>query len=295
MNSSPALSPDLSPPSSRPGQRFELVRDPLAPVLKLGRREGRIGLIVGLLGTFLLHGGPATDLMSSLADLREFAKRAREVVNSRLGSEVDLDMTKPPPPPPPPPPEPEPPPEKVAAPRPANEPPPPPPAPAEAAKVMTQEPDPNEPVDFTNDGFVTGNAERYAGGITSKDGTSKQAVRSAAATPTGVPGGTGTAPAPPPPAVDLSKPATHGGGSWNDCGFPAEADIEGINEAVVSLVVTVSPEGRAKSVSVVKDPGFGFGRLARDCAFRKPFSPGLDSYGKPVIKTTAPIRVHFTR
>jgi protein TonB len=266
-------------------------------VLKLGHGRERIGAIIGLVGALLLHGGPATDLASSLVDLQNFAKLAREVARNRLGTEVDVDMTKPPPPPPPPPPEPEPPPEKVAPqPRAANEPPPPPPAPAEAAKVITQEPDPNEPVDFTGDGFVTGNADRYAGGITAREGSAKQAVRSTAATLSGVPGGTGTAPAPPPPPpVDLSKAPTPSGGNWNDCGFPAEADIEGINEAVVTIVVTVSAEGRAKSVTVVKDPGFGFGRLARDCSFRKSFNPGLDSYGKPVTKTTPPLPVRFRR
>jgi protein TonB len=162
--------------------------------------------------------------------------------------------------------------------------------------VLTQEPDPNEPVDLTGEGFVSGNADRFAGGITASTGKSTQPVRQASASLQGVPGGTGTAKAPPPPAEDKSRaalPDTRA--SWRDCGFPAEADIDGINEEVVTLVVTVTPEGRAKSVSVVKDPGHGFGKLARDCAMRKPFVAGLDSQGQPVTKTTPPFPVHFTR
>jgi protein TonB len=161
--------------------------------------------------------------------------------------------------------------------------------------LLAQEPNPDEPVDLTGEGFVTGNADRFAGGITAKSGTSKQAVRSAAATPTGVPGGTGTAPAPVVPAEDKSRPAAPDPSvSWKDCGFTPEADIEGINEARVGLAVTVGPDGRAKSVSVVKDPGYGFGALARNCAFRKSFQVGLDTAGTPVTKT-AVFTVKFTR
>jgi hypothetical protein len=71
--------------------------------------------------------------------------------------------------------------------------------------------------------------------------------------------------------------------------------LEGVNVAIVTLTVTVTPDGRAKSVSVVKDPGYGFGKLARQCAFRKAFTPGLDSYGKAITQTTPPFNVRFTR
>ncbi|HEY8943069.1 MAG TPA: energy transducer TonB, partial [Polyangiaceae bacterium] len=80
-----------------------------------------------------------------------------------------------------------------------------------------------------------------------------------------------------------------------DCGFPAEADIEGINYAVVTLAVTVGSDGRAKSVTVVKDPGYGFGKLARTCAVRKPYITALDPYGKPLTRTTPPFNVRFER
>ena len=284
------------PPSQRRPQG-ELV-DPLAPILALGRRNLRIGAIVGVAGTLTVHGAPAADAATSFGDMRDFANRVLTTVQDRLKGEIDVDAEKPPPPPPPPPPEPEPPPQKEAPPPPraaANEPPPPPPAPAQAGKVLTQEPDPDEPVDLTGEGFVTGNADRFAGGVTHAQGTATSAVRSVNAVPSGVPGGTGTAPAPPPPAEDKSRPATPDQSvRWN-CGFPAEADIDGIDNAVVTIMVTVSPEGRAKSVSVAKDPGHGFGKQARDCAFRMPFVAGLDPTGKPTTKTTAPFVVRFTR
>jgi protein TonB len=231
--------------------------------------------------------------------MRDFSKHVLETVRQRLQSEIDLDTEKPPPPPPPPPPEPEPPPPaREAAPPPKAEAPPPPPSPATAGKVLTQEADPDEPVDLTGEGFVTGNADRFAGGVTSSAGKSTHAVGKAA-TAEGVPNGTGTAKAPPPPpAEDLSRaPMPEAGASWKDCGFPAEADVENVNQAFVTLVVTVSPDGRAKAVNVVKEApsGLGFGKQARQCAFRKPFRAGLDSAGQPTTRSTPPITVRFER
>ena len=71
--------------------------------------------------------------------------------------------------------------------------------------------------------------------------------------------------------------------------------MEQINSAVVRIVVTVSPDGRAKSVQVVKDPGYGFGALARQCAFRMRYNPGFDTAGNAVTKTTPPFTVRFNR
>jgi hypothetical protein len=48
-------------------------------------------------------------------------------------------------------------------------------------------------------------------------------------------------------------------------------------------------------VSVLKDPGFGFGRVARQCAMRKTYTAGLDRSGKPVTTSTPPITVRFVR
>jgi periplasmic protein TonB len=269
--------------------------DPLGPILSLGRRSLRIGAVIGIVGGLGMHSAVAARAAHSFYDVRSFASRVVDAVKAKLGSELDLDTSQPPPPPPPPPPpEPEPPKEAAPPPKAAAEPPPPPPAPAQAGKVLTADPDPNEPVDLTDQGFVTGNAESYAGGITASQGTSKIAVRDTKAVIGGTPGGTGTALAPPPPARDLSRPALPKSGSWK-CPFPAEADLEWINHAVVQLMVTVNPDGTAKSAVVVKDAGFGFGQAARRCAFKYDYTPGFDANGKPIVKTTGAFNVTFTR
>jgi protein TonB len=81
--------------------------------------------------------------------------------------------------------------------------------------------------------------------------------------------------------------------NWN-CPFPSEADAEGVNSAKVQVVVTVAPDGRARTATVVKDPGFGFGKAARTCAMRMAYSSALNAAGQP-IEQTFNINVRFTR
>ena len=271
--------------------------DPLAPILALGDREVRIGLIVGILGALLLHAGVAAKAASTLGDVRAFAVLVQAEVRERLFAQVDVDLNEPPPPPEPEP-EPEPevptPPPTAAAVAPPTDTPPPPPAAAEAGKVLTADPDPNAPVDLTDQGFVSGTGDHFAGGVTAANGTSANAVRDLRAVPDGV----GKAPPGPVATVvtgpNLSRPAAPIAASWN-CEFPPEADVEGIDNAVVQLMVVVSPDGRPKSVTVLRDPGNGFGQAARSCAFRKPFSAALDRAGVAVTMSTAPFTVRFTR
>jgi protein TonB len=284
---------------ARPGiSRQALASDPLAPILELGRHAARVGIVLGIIGALLLHGAVAAQAASTLGEAHAFAVLVRATVVERLHAQIDVDLSEPPPPPPPPPeaetpPEPTPPP-PVAAPAPPSNTPPPPPAAAEAGKVLTAEPDPNEPVDLTGDGFVQGTGDHFAGGVTASNGTSKSAVTDLRAQPDGV------GKAPPGPvqadsAANLMRPAAPAGGNWNDCDFPAEADVEGIDSAVVKLTVTVSAEGKVKSVTVLHDPGNGFGQAVRSCAFRKHFTPALDRSGQPITASTAPFTVRFTR
>src|SRR5690606_38821441 len=146
-------------------------------------------------------------------------------------------------------------------------------------------------------GFVTGTGDRYAGGVTASTGTSKTAVRNTNARADGKIGGTGTGPArpPAPPPVDRSRSPRPESMSWESCGFPAEAEMEQIDHAVATIVATVGSDGVAKSVTVVSDPGFGFGRLAKSCAMRRRWIPGLDAHGRPVTKTSPPVRIRFSR
>ena len=297
MTSSAHSIADSTAPSEAHAAAQQLGPDPLAPILSLGNREVRVGLTLGIIGALLLHTGVAIQAAATLGDVHAFAVLVRADVRERLQAQVDVDLSEPPPPPPPPeaPPEPEPeprapPPPHAAAPPTAA---PPPPAAAEAGKVLTQDPDPNEPVDLTNS-IVTGTGDRYAGGVTASNGTSTNAVRDLRAQPDGV----GKAPAPgpvaPPSGPDLSRAAGPMGAAWN-CEFPAEADVEGIDSAVVQLTVVVGPDGHAKSVTVLKDPGFGFGQSARSCAFRKQFNVALDRAGTAITMSTAPFTVRFTR
>ncbi len=205
-------------------------------------------------------------------------------------------------PPAPPPPVPEPEPEKeppppaqtrAAPPPPAGA---PPPAAAEAGKVLTAEPDPDEPVDLTGEGFVSGTSERFAGGVTASTGTGKKAVRTAQASPTG----TGTAPrvvAPPAPSVDRSRLPPPGSVDWQSCGFPPAADPEGINLAKVQIALTITATGRVKSAVVLSEspPGYGFGARAERCAKTKVFDPPLDTMGRPAERSMPPFVIKFTR
>jgi protein TonB len=210
--------------------------------------------------------------------------------------EVDVMREETPPPPPPPVPEAEHKADQAPPPRPAphEAPPPPPPAPAQAGKVLTAEPDPNEPVDLTGNTIVTGNADAYAGGTTTSGGTSTTAVRGPAG-PTGAPAGKGpVAAAPAPAGPDRSRAAVLGGGKEWSCPFPPEADAAQVDEARVALEVQIGVDGSAGAVNVLKDPGYGFGRAARQCALRQQHSPALDHDGTPQPSTIR-VNVHFSR
>jgi hypothetical protein len=158
--------------------------------------------------------------------------------------------------------------------------------------VLTAAPDPDAPLDLTGEGFVQGNADSYAGGVTSSTGTMKTAVRDVRAAPTGV--GTSAPPGPVAPTVDRSSPPKPLSGSWDHCGFPAEADVEQVNYARATITVTVGADGQARSASVLRDPGYGFGVLAQRCALRERFQPARDRDGSPIAATQV-ITITFRR
>lgn len=269
--------------------------DPLSRVLSTGPR---LPVSATVCLAVLLHVGMAAGATAaSLYDeFSTWQRGIRDIVNFKL-SQYEIDVVKEPEPPPEPEkePEPEPEPEKPVVKERTAEP-EAPPQPAEAGKVLTAEPTPNEPVDLTG-GFVTGSGSTYAGGQTSSDGTSQKAVYNPAAAPTGVVGGTGTGPGTAPPRKDDKSraPGLLGAVDWNDCPFPGEADAEQIDQAFVVIQVKVKPDGSPETVSVVQDPGHGFGREARKCAMRKKYSQGLDPDGNAISGTTKPFRVRFER
>jgi periplasmic protein TonB len=260
--------------------------DPMSKVLGLDSKTSTLGAWFGFTSGSTLLMVALMALTSVVAWIHTMHERTA----AATPEEIDVMKDDPPPPPPP---EPEVKPEPAAPqvfhPREA-----PPPPPAQAAKVLTQEPDPNEPVDLTGNVIVQGNADAYAGGFTSANGTNANAVHVAAA-PTGVPGGKGVPKPAPQAARDCSRPASLGGGADWSCPFPPEADTAQIDEAYVMLQVDVRPDGTPASVRVVADPGNGFGREARRCAMAKHYPSALDHDCNPIPGTTKAFRVHFSR
>jgi protein TonB len=264
--------------------------DPMSKVLGLDAKTSTLGAWFGFTsgGTALMAAGIA--LASIIAWMHAVAPEA-----PTKPAEFEVVREEAPPPPPPTAtaePQPE---AKAAPPRPAREA-PPPPAPAQAAKVLTAEPKPDEPLDLTGNTIVQGNADSYAGGFTTGNGTSNTSVN-AMPSPTGVPGGTGPVQAPPPapPGPDRSRTASLGGGGEWSCPFPPEADTEQVDEAYVTLQVDVKADGTPGSVRVLSDPGHGFGREARRCAMNKRYATALDHDGTAIPGTTKAFRVHFQR
>ena len=259
-----------------------LFDDPMSRVLGMDSRVTGIGAWFGFTsgGTLLMVA------LMALASVVAWMHRAEAQV-AEAPSEVDIMREEAPPPPPP---QTE---EKKAEPaapppRPAphEAPPPPPPAPAQAGKVLTAESDPNEPVDLTGNTIITGNADSYAGGSTSSNGTSTTAVRGPAAV-RGAPTSTAAAaPPPPPPGPDRSHVAVLGGGKEWSCPFPPEADAAQVDDARVMLELNIGAAAAPDEVTVVKDPGYGFGRAAKQCALHQHTLPALDREGNPVASTS---------
>jgi protein TonB len=292
MNGAPAGGPYRARSLPRPGH------DPLAGVLSMGPR---IPVSVLVAFTIVFHAGVAgaASAAALFNEIWAWNRTMKETLLFKLAQsyevEVEKEKEKEKEPEPPPPEEKEEPKPLIKQAEPPPEAPPQPPAAAEAAKVLTADPDPNEPVDMTNT-IVQGTGNQYAGGQTASTGTSKTAVTNMAAQPNGVPGGTGTAPAPPAPKVDRSRKAgLLGSSDWTDCPFPAEADAEQIDQAFVLIKVRVKDSGDPETVTVVQDPGHGFGREARKCAMRKKYTNALDVDGKPIPSETNPFRVRFER
>ncbi len=159
-------------------------------------------------------------------------------------------------------------------------------APAQAGQVIASLPNANQPIDL-GDAFVVGEGAVFAGGRTTSSGTSKHKVE----------GPVASQPVPRAPAEtkapDLSKPLSLSDPDWT-CPWPREADDMDVDQQIAIVKVQVSAEGRCESVSVVRDPGHGFGAQAARCAREAAFQPALDARGAPTGGSAA-IRVRFVR
>jgi protein TonB len=271
--------------------------DSLALILGPGEHRG---VVPGSLALALaLHAAMAF----AVAAGRPAARRLADQHRIEYEVEVDKPALSPQPEPPPALPEPEP--ERAPAPapraqaRPAEDDPykNAAPVPAQAAKVVTSEPKDDAPVNLPT--VVSGEGSTL-GGVRSAEGKGDQVGVDKRARLDGDPRGPGQEPArpprppPPPPAEDRSRPVGLVGGSSWSCPFPAEADAEQIDDAVVTVQVTVRADGGALSATVIGDPGHGFGRAARTCALAQRYEPALDRQGSPVA-ASAPVNVRFHR
>lgn len=277
-------------------------------VAGIGRASRPWTSLVVLGGALLLHSTLPLVGAHRLFDLDDFARSVLNQVKSRLSVTVDVNQIEEEPPPPPetveePEPEPEEPePPPVLAPTEPSEPiaedyEPPPPEAAKAAQVITSDPQPDEPLDLTDNTFVTGSSDSYSGGNTTSAGTSDTAVRNRHAQAGGAKGSVGTRPGAQvkgPPAVDKSRPARLTPGSNSSrCRFPSEAMAEQISQMDVRVLVVVDSDGKPTSSSLRgNDPGLGFARRAKECAMRASFIPGSDKYGKPST-TTITMNIQF--
>lgn len=290
----------------------EAGRSPFQAVLTLGDRTAKVGGVLALAIALSTHGVASARALLALYPLQRATRHMRAGIHDFLWTMYDVELAAEPEqaikPPPPPEPEPEPAPQPEpaapapnvnAAPKPPDDDPyEAPPTPAQAAKVLTAPAQDDEPLDLTGQGFVSGDGTGPGYGMVSAAGTGDKPTFNTAANLKGKPGGTGTsAPAAPPPPAgpDLSRPPGLVGGTGWSCPFPPEADIDGVDQAVASIVVTVRPDGTALAVKVVSDPGHGFGRAARLCALGRRYSPALDRAGQPITSTSPPIKVRFTR
>jgi periplasmic protein TonB len=268
----------------------------MAAVLSLGRNAGRV-IPLALIVALALHGTAAARAAFIPIELMRWSQAIGREIHARIVETYDIDVTKPPEPPPPPPPEPEKD-EPKAAPSPReaklDNTPPPAAAAAKAGAVLTQAPDPNDPVDLTNS-FVSGTADSYAGGVTQATGTSDTAVYGRKVAPGGVQGGTGKAAGPVVAATDRSRPASLAGSKDWKCDFPPEADIDQVDQAFVVVQVATRADGSPERVSILSDPGHGFARAARTCAMKERYDPAFDRDGNAIAGQTKSIRIRFER
>ncbi|MFP2908571.1 TonB family protein, partial [Pyxidicoccus sp. 3LFB2] len=172
---------------------------------------------------------------------------------------------------------------KTAAPVAKESPPPRASEPAQAGEVVAAK-DSQAPLDFTGFDIASGQAPRYAGGVTASTGRSTTAVAPSA----------GNAAEGDGDGENYSRPVQLPARNWS-CPWPKEADALRLDEQTVVLRVVVTPEGRVTTAELMSDPGHGFGQAALACARSARFEAAVDRDGRRYLATSPPIRVRFKR
>jgi len=174
------------------------------------------------------------------------------------------------------------------SPPPTDAPNPAPAAPAEAGQAVALDAPSDAPPEILDFTLVSGDGPSYVGRATAADATG-QVGRSMDQVARGGRGSGGAGGGP-----DHSRSARLPARNW-DCDWPAQADALGIHEQAVLLRVDLDARGRANGVTILDDPGHGFGTAARRCARQARYEPARDQSGRPVASRLGPIRVRFTR
>ena len=79
------------------------------------------------------------------------------------------------------------------------------------------------------------------------------------------------------------------------CSFPAEAENLPIDRGIVRITVDVRADGTPSSVTVLSDPGYGFGEAAKQCAMEQRYVAARDESGRAIASRTKPFSVRFVR
>jgi protein TonB len=161
---------------------------------------------------------------------------------------------------------------------------------AQAGKALTREDEGG------GDSIASGDSNDPMYGLVAGGGTGNVPTRNPRAKVGGKVGGHGTSTRA--DAVlepDLTRGAHAPSVITDECDFPAEADLARIDHAAVLIQVNVLPNGRAGAISVLSDPGHGFGRAAIACAKRMIFSAARDRHGTYIQADTPPTTIRFTR
>lgn len=165
---------------------------------------------------------------------------------------------------------------------------------AAAARTLTA-PDAPKSEDVADFTVAQGTADAYAGGTTAATGTGQRPGTAG----TGAPAASTSQPSAPPqapraPAPDLSRAASPAGADWS-CSHLFPTDVDAPDSATVRILVDVRADGSAAGVTVLSDPGHGFGPAARRCALGQRFQPAHAADGQPVAGRTTPFVVRFRR
>lgn len=82
--------------------------------------------------------------------------------------------------------------------------------------------------------------------------------------------------------------------AWS-CPWPSQAQGLDLDEQTVLLRAVVGATGKASTVEILEEPGYGFGDAALNCAKQAKFEPARDSDGTAYEASSPKIRVRFRR